>query len=902
MSRAVSRRWFIPEVVQTSGMDCGPASLKSLLGGFGIHVSYGRLREACQTDVDGTSIDALEELSRELGLDADQVMIPVDHVLLEAARALPAIVVVRLPSGFVHFVVVWRTHGRWVQVMDPAGGRRWMTRAALERDLHVHRTPVPAAAWREFAGSPAFLTPLRARLAQLGSKNAAAELLDAAAQDPGWRSLGALEASVRLTAALVKSGGVRRGRGAERLLRSLFERARDSSRDEPPAVPARYWYVQEADPDADGEPQLMLRGAVLVQVHGRTSERSPDAASRSLSPELARALTEAPSRPLYELWRAVRADGLLMPAAVIGGLALAAVGTMGEAVVLRGLFDLGQRLKVTDQRLLGFGALLVFLAVFSLLEGPLTTAVLRLGRRVEARFRVAFLRKIPRLGDRYFQSRPVSDMAERGHGVHGLRNLPTLGAELCRQGFAIVLTAAGIVWLDPKSAPLAVVVAVLAVLVPLLSQRPLAERDLRVQIHTGALIRYYLDAFLGLVATRTHGAEHALGSEHESLLVEWTEASRARDRVAIATDALQTALGFALVAWLFLAYFARVSEPGAALLLLYWALSLPALGQNLAVAARQLPPQRNAALRLLEPLGALDEQSLAADEPPRPDTPRERTSGVALRLENVSVLAAGHTILTEVSLDIPAGAQVAIVGPSGAGKSSLVGLLLGWHRPATGRLLVDGEPLTAAGLATLRAQTAWVDPAVQLWNRSLLDNLSYGAAADAGTLVGTVVEQAELRTLLETLPEGFATLLGEGGGLVSGGEGQRVRLGRAALRPDARLIILDEPFRGLDRERRRELLARARRWWKHATLLCVTHDVGETLDFERVLVVDRAHVVEDGAPRVLAQAPDSRYAALLAAEAQVRRGLWAEASWRRLRLADGVLSEAAASTDQPGPA
>ena len=93
MSAAPSprRRFLVPEVVQTSAMDCGPAALKCLLEGFGIAVSYGRLREACQTDVDGTSIDMLEEVAVQLGLEAEQVMLPVDHVLLPEAQALPAV-------------------------------------------------------------------------------------------------------------------------------------------------------------------------------------------------------------------------------------------------------------------------------------------------------------------------------------------------------------------------------------------------------------------------------------------------------------------------------------------------------------------------------------------------------------------------------------------------------------------------------------------------------------------------------------------------------------------------------------------------------------------------------------------------------------------------------------------
>src|ERR1700724_291765 len=108
-------RFIVPEVGQTSNMDCGPAALKCLLGGFGIDVNYGRLREACQTDVDGTSIDTIEEVANPLGLHAEQIMLPPDHVLLNEARALPAIAVVVLPSGVAHFVIIWRRFRHFVE-------------------------------------------------------------------------------------------------------------------------------------------------------------------------------------------------------------------------------------------------------------------------------------------------------------------------------------------------------------------------------------------------------------------------------------------------------------------------------------------------------------------------------------------------------------------------------------------------------------------------------------------------------------------------------------------------------------------------------------------------------------------------------------------------------------------
>ncbi len=99
------RRWLVPEVVQTSAMDCGPAVLAAGLAGFGIRARYDRLREACQTDVDGTSIDQIEQVARLLGLDAEQVMVPADHLFLPEAALLPALLVVRQPNGLTHFVL-----------------------------------------------------------------------------------------------------------------------------------------------------------------------------------------------------------------------------------------------------------------------------------------------------------------------------------------------------------------------------------------------------------------------------------------------------------------------------------------------------------------------------------------------------------------------------------------------------------------------------------------------------------------------------------------------------------------------------------------------------------------------------------------------------------------------------
>ena len=184
----MTRRFLAPEVVQTSAMDCGPASLASLLGGFGVRVSYGRLREACQTDVDGTSIDTLESVANRLGLACEQVMLPVDHLLLDESAALPAIVVTRQGVGYTHFVVVWRRHGRLIQVMDPASGRRWMRASQLLRDVHVHTQRVPAEAFDAWVRSEDFQKVLARRMRDLGIRGETRTLLANAAAEPGWRS------------------------------------------------------------------------------------------------------------------------------------------------------------------------------------------------------------------------------------------------------------------------------------------------------------------------------------------------------------------------------------------------------------------------------------------------------------------------------------------------------------------------------------------------------------------------------------------------------------------------------------------------------------------------------------------------------------------------------------------
>ncbi|MFL6256800.1 MAG: ATP-binding cassette domain-containing protein, partial [Pyrinomonadaceae bacterium] len=788
----------------------------------------------------------------------------------------------------------------------------------------------------------------------------------------GWRRLAALDAATRMAESVVRSGGISRGRQAAGVVERFAARAAGEGAEDWTAIPADFWSARPAPPDEDGEEQVLLRGAVLVHVRGlRAGAKAKQVAGSTkveeqaveqsvdktqLPVELAAALEERPARPGLELLRILRADGLLSPLVLLFAVALAAAGTVAEALMLRGLFDVGRELNLSGQRLGAVAALVIFLLTLLVLELPITGAVLRMGRRLETRLRMLFMDKIPRLGDRYFHSRLTSDMTERSHNIHVLRQLPALGEHFLRAIFSLALTTLGIAWLDPASAPVALLAAALAVAVPVAAQPVLFERNLRVRNHAGALSRFYFDALIGLFAVRAHGAERAVRREHENLLIDWAGAGLGLLRATVTVEAVQLLAGFGLSAWLLVGYVSRAGESGGLLLFAYWVLNLPMLGQEVGLVARQYPGFRNATLRMLEPLGALEETEVddstdmrirtnasADDEAVRievtdaqvaaqtdliiPKTAgslaqveevaiaagtftldstsqtiesngdgqasHASTRGLSVVFKDVTVRAAGHTILEGIDLAVGACEHVAVVGSSGAGKSSLVGILLGWHRPAAGRVYVGGERLGGRRLEQLRRETAWVDPTVQLWNQTFIENIRYGSGAVGADALGRAVKLADLIDVLEKLPGGLQTPLGEGGALVSGGQGQRVRLGRAMLREDVRLVILDEPFRGLERDRRRRLLERARAYWRGATLLCITHDVGETLSFERVVVIDGGRVVEDGSPTQLAADSGSRYAALLAAEEEVRTGMWSGGGWRRLRLQGQRLSDGA---------
>ncbi len=909
------RHFLVPEVVQTSAMDCGPASLKALLAGFDIRVNYGHLREACMTDVDGTSIDTLEEIAVALGLDAIQTMLPADHLLLSETQALPALAVVRLPNGLTHFVVVWRVHRFFVQIMDPGTGRAWWTHKRLLNDLYLHDLPVDEEFAHAWISGEAFLHPLQARLLRLDIPDTQVkECLERALNKDDWQAIAALDAATRLAEMLVRTRGIQPGQEAAKVLRQFSDNASSCSLEAAYAVlPQNYWSIRTFPEQGE---ELFLHGAVMIQVFGKIPEaleepeekeiRAADEGSQvheqnsaAVPPRISAALQDSEASPGREILRIILQSGRFFPLMLAATLLLTSLGMTLEALLLKGVFDISRFPGMMQYRSEIAVALYAFFAVMLLLELSGTAAVTRMGQQLEIRFRIAILKKIPLLGDRYFYSRLTSDMTQRVYELRQLRGVPQLAVTVFRSTVEMLLTTVGLIWLFPAGAGLAVLTCIGIIAVSILTQSWLKEQDLRFRTHIGALSRFYLDALLGLVPIRTHRAERSISIEHESMLVKWSEAGRAFYTTNLAATGVQTLTSAVFAIWILFSYLRSGGDAGGVLLLLYWIMKLPVLGQSLAGAMQQYPMQHNRVLRLLEMRDSSEETETWYEENQEDSSAdhavaasaRTDSSGVHVRIDRVQVETGGQILLRNIDLTITAGEHLAVVGPSGAGKSSLAGLLLGWHRPSSGTVHADSELLHGDRLYRLRRETAWVDPSIQLWNRSLEENLRYGSYDGRSLSLEEIMRQVDLTELLRRLPHGQRTSLGESGGLLSGGQGQRVRLGRAMLRPDTRLVILDEPFRGLDRKKRQELLRRSRQHWQDATLLFISHDIDEALAFDRVLVVEDGQIIEDDTPERLANDPDSRYSALRQSEQEIQRKLHDDPCWRHWVIEEGQLKE-----------
>jgi len=223
----------------------------------------------------------------------------------------------------------------------------------------------------------------------------------------------------------------------------------------------------------------------------------------------------------------------------------------------------------------------------------------------------------------------------------------------------------------------------------------------------------------------------------------------------------------------------------------------------------------------------------------------------------------GLAALDGFSLDVPAGATVALVGESGAGKSTVFNLLPRFYEPQSGSIRIGGADICDATLASLRASIAIVSQETILFDDSVAANIGFGRLAASREEITEAAKAAGADSFIRALPQGYDAPVGEGGMKLSGGQRQRIAIARAFLK-DAPILLLDEATSALDSESEAQIQAALVRLRQGRTTLVIAHRLATVRDADLIAVMDKGRVVETGRHEELIarRGHYARYAAL----------------------------------------
>jgi ATP-binding cassette subfamily B protein/subfamily B ATP-binding cassette protein MsbA len=226
-------------------------------------------------------------------------------------------------------------------------------------------------------------------------------------------------------------------------------------------------------------------------------------------------------------------------------------------------------------------------------------------------------------------------------------------------------------------------------------------------------------------------------------------------------------------------------------------------------------------------------------------TPAHRLRG-AVRFEDVQFQYRPRVpVLKGLSVSVTAGERVALVGPSGAGKSTMLKLLMRFYDVKAGAVLIDGQDVRDLPLAYLRQQIGFVQQEPFLFNGTVRENILYGDLAASQERLEAAARAARADEFIEGLPEGFDTWIGERGVKLSVGQKQRVSIARVLLK-DPPIVIFDEATSNIDTETEVKIREALGELTRDRTTFIIAHRLSTLQDVDRILVVDRGQLVEDG--------------------------------------------------------
>jgi ATP-binding cassette, subfamily B, bacterial len=490
----------------------------------------------------------------------------------------------------------------------------------------------------------------------------------------------------------------------------------------------------------------------------------------------------------------------------------------------------------------------------------------RVGTDVEYDLRNRLARHLLALEPAYHDRAPTGQLLARSTSdVRSLRYFISWGLVFLVLNVATFAIAAAQMWrLSPRLCLLVLALAPPLVYGALRFNRRLHRVYWQVQQELGELTTVVEEATAGVRVVKAFGREDTqarrLEAEASSLLDENLEAARLRAFYTPLLGVLPQ-LSLAVILW----YGGRLAVDGqitlgtlvafnSYLLLLAW--PMQGLGMLFGFAQRAAA----SAERVFE---VLDQPPAIADRPgavPLPATSR----GARITFDQVSFGygEGGRPVLSGIDLDVTAGSRVAVVGGTGSGKSTLLGLVPRLYAPTQGRVLVDGHDVADLTLDSLRAAVGIVHQEPVLFSASLRDNVAFGRPQATDEEVLDALAAAAAVEVVEALPEGLDTVVGEQGYTLSGGQRQRVALARALLlRP--RVLILDDALSHVDVDTEATILAGLDDALGSATVLLVANRPASLRMAERVVLLDRGRVVAQGSHEELA-AREPAYRAVLA--------------------------------------
>src|SRR5271165_1393751 len=251
-----------------------------------------------------------------------------------------------------------------------------------------------------------------------------------------------------------------------------------------------------------------------------------------------------------------------------------------------------------------------------------------------------------------------------------------------------------------------------------------------------------------------------------------------------------------------------------------------------------------------------------------PGAPPLTVTAGDVRFENVEfAYDSARPILRGVSFEAPPGHTIAIVGPSGAGKSTISRLLFRFYEPTAGRILIDGQNISAVTQSSLRATIGMVPQDTVLFNDSIVYNIRYGRDGASESEVEAAADNAQIEGLIRALPQGYKALVGERGLKLSGGEKQRVAIARTMLKAPP-ILVLDEATSALDSFTEREIQSALERVSRGRTTIVIAHRLSTVVNADEILVLDKGVIAERGTHEALLE-KGGIYAALWSRQREV---------------------------------